>query len=221
MTGVQTCALPISKATKHFSHGMIKLPGAEKMSSRKGKIIEGEWLLDEARKKVEDLMRQNGKWSEAEIKSVSDKIAVGAVKYAFLKVSVGKDVIFDFDSATSFDGDTGPYLQYVYARCNSILKNSDSEFKSESIFELDASTTNLIRHISKLDSVLLDSAIAYSPSTLCTYLFDLGQLFNTFYQNVRVLDSENKEFLLGLVKATADTMEYGLKVLGIETVDYM
>lgn len=211
----------LAKATKHFSHGMIKLPGAEKMSSRKGKIIEGEWLLNETRDKVESLMQASGKYNEEDIKQISDKIAVGAIKYAFLKVSVGKDVSFDFDIATSFDGDTGPYLQYVYARCNSILKDQNIQSPVVAKGELNVSTKDLIRYLSKFNGVLLSSGIGYSPSTMCTYLFELGQLFNTFYQNVRVLDSEDKEFLLGVVKATADTMKYGLKVLGIETVEKM
>ncbi len=211
----------VARRLKHFPHGMVKLPGAEKMSSRKGKIIEGEWLLNETKKRVEETMRSSGKWSEDEISNVSDTIAIAAVKYSFIKVSVGKDVIFDFDKATSFDGDTGPYLQYVFARCNSLLKDGGSKGNLKEVKELDAHTKELLRVISKYKTILLSSALNYSPSTLCTYLFDLGQAFNTFYQNVRVLDSENKEFLLEIVNATAKCMKHGLNVLGIKVVDRM
>jgi arginyl-tRNA synthetase len=211
----------VASIYKHFSHGLVRLPGAEKMSSRKGKILEGEWLLDETKKRVEDMMRSNEKWSEEEIKQVSDLIAVASIKYSFLKVTVGKDVIFDFDKATSFDGDTGPYLLYVYARCNSILESCKGKISSESNAELDVYTKELLRAISRYDTILLSSALTYSPSTLCSYLFDLGQTFNTFYTNVRVLDSENKEFLLGVVDATAQTMKHGLDVLGIKVVERM
>jgi len=206
---------------KHFPHGMVKLPGAEKMSSRKGKILEGEWLLDETKKKVEETMRASGKWKEDEILDVSEIVAIGAIKYAFIKVSVGKDVIFDFDKATSFDGDTGPYLQYVYARCRSILKDVEVSNDCSDISELDVYTKELLRQISRYKDIVLSSALNYSPSTLCTYLFDLGQTFNSFYQNVRVLDSENREFLLRVVYCTALTVKEGLNVLGIKVVDKM
>jgi len=206
---------------KHFPHGMVKLPGAEKMSSRKGKILEGEWLLDETKKKVEETMRISGKWKEDEIQDVSEVVAIGAIKYAFIKVSVGKDVIFDFDKATSFDGDTGPYLQYVYARCRSILKDVEVSNDCSDIPELDVYTKELLRQISRYKDIVLSSALNYSPSTLCTYLFDLGQTFNSFYQNVRVLDSENREFLLRVVYCTALTVKEGLNVLGIKVVDKM
>ncbi len=200
---------------------MVKLPGAEKMSSRKGKIIEGEWLLDETQKRVEEMMRSNEKWSEEDILKVSDTIAVAAIKYSFIKVSVGKDVIFDFEKATSFDGDTGPYLQYVYARCNSILTEASSRENKISEVVLDPHTKELLRVIGKYRGILLSSAVNYSPSTLCSYLFDLGQTFNAFYQNVRVLDSENREFLLKVVEATAHTMKHGLNILGIKVVEKM
>lgn len=211
----------VASRLKHFSHGMVKLPGAEKMSSRKGKIIEGEWLLDETKKRVEETMRSSGKWSADEILEISDTIAIAAVKYSFIKVSVGKDVIFDFDKATSFDGDSGPYLLYVYARCNSLLKDGGSKEDLKEGKELDVYTKELLRVISRYKVILLSSALNYSPSTLCTYLFDLGQAFNTFYQNVRVLDSENMEFLLDVVSATAKSMKHGLNVLGIKVVDRM
>ena len=211
----------IASKSLHFSHGMVKLPGAEKMSSRKGKIIEGEWLLDETQKRVEEMMRSNEKWSEEDILKVSDTIAVAAIKYSFIKVSVGKDVIFDFEKATSFDGDTGPYLQYVYARCNSILTEASSRENKISEVVLDPHTKELLRVIGKYRGILLSSAVNYSPSTLCSYLFDLGQTFNAFYQNVRVLDSENREFLLKVVEATAHTMKHGLNILGIKVVEKM
>ncbi len=211
----------IASRTKHFAHGMVKLPGAEKMSSRKGKIIEGEWLLDETKKKVSEIMSSSGKWSEEEISNISDVIGVAAIKYAFLKVSVGKDVIFDFEKSISFDGDTGPYLQYVYARCKSLLDAGGAYGIAGDAMVGNAAVEDLLRTLSKYEGVLLVSANNYSPSTLCTYLFNLGQVFNKFYQEVRILDSEEKEYLLGLVQATAITMKSGLKVLGINTVDHM
>jgi len=214
----------IVNSTVHFGHGMVKLPGAEKMSSRKGKIIEGEWLLNEAKRKVEEIMRKSEKWSESEIADVSDKIAVAAIKYSFLKVSVGKDVIFDLDKATSFDGDSGPYLLYVYARCISILREYLKEIPSidfSSISDLDIYTKELLRAISKYKYILLSSATNYTPNILCSYLFDLGQTFSSFYQNVKVLGSSNEDFLVNVIVSTSKVMKEGLNALGIESVDKM
>ena len=214
----------IANSTVHFGHGMVKLPGAEKMSSRKGKIIEGEWLLNEAKRRVEGIMRKSKKWSESEIADVSDKIAVAAIKYSFLKVSVGKDVIFDLDKATSFDGDSGPYLLYVYARCASILREYSKEISNSnfsSISDLDSHTKELLRAISKYRYILLSSSMSYTPNILCSYLFNLGQTFSSFYQNVKVLGSDNEDFLINVIISTAEVMKEGLNALGIESVDKM
>jgi arginyl-tRNA synthetase len=210
-----------AERTKHFTHGLMLGPDGKKMGSRKGGVMEASWLLDETRSRVEKLMKESGKWSEEEISQISDKIAVGAVKYAFLKVTVGKDVTFDFDKSISFDGDTGPYLQYVYARCNSLIETGSDSNQEIAKKELDVYTKELLKVTGRYPVVLLASANNYSPSIMCNYLFDLGQSFNKFYQNVRVVDSKDKDFLLTVVKATAKTMKNGLNVLGIETVDHM
>jgi len=205
----------------HFDHGMVKLPNAEKMSSRKGKIIEGEWLLNQTQEVVKQEMIESGRWKGDDISQVSDSIGLSAIKYSFLKVSVGKDVIFDLAKSTSFDGDTGPYLLYVYARCMSILSDASEINDVNKDIEVDVYSKELLRLISKYKAILLSSALNYSPSTLCSYLFDLGKIFNTFYQNVKVLDNENSAFLLNLVSATSKVMEHGLNVLGIKLVERM
>lgn len=215
----------IAKKTEHVSHGTVKLPGNKKMSSRKGGIISAEWLLDETKKKVVGVMKTN-KYPSSDLEEVAEKIAVGAVKYAFLKVGVGEDIVFDFDKAISFDGDTGPYIQYVYSRCNSLIEEyGDKDVKS---LCLDAClsigyTRGLSRATSKYREVLLDSAKMYSPSTLCQYLFDLSKTFNSFYQNVRLSDTSEDEIgvLLLIVRAVMNIIEDGLNRLGIQVVGRM
>ena len=211
----------IANKSLHFSHGMVRLPGDEKMSSRKGKIIEGEWLLNKTREKVKERMRSNGILPEQEVEKLSDLIAVAAVRYSFIKVSVGKDVVFDFEKATSFDGDTGPYLLYVYARCKSILDERKGPGDLDAKSNLNPYTKELARVISKYREILLTSGTNYSPTTLCSYLFELGRTFNSFYQNVKVLGSANQDFLLSVVNATALTMKHGLNSLGMEVVERM
>ena len=216
----------IAKSVKHFAHGVVKLPNAQKMSSRKGGIISAEWLLDETKKKVLKKMKESSTVSVGDAEKVSEKIAIGAIKYAFLKVTVGSDIAFDFDKAISFDGDTGPYIQYVYSRCSSLVREFGSEGAGEVCFGRCLSNPyveNLTRQISKGGGILLDSALTYSPSTLCQYLFELSQSFNSFYQNVRLSDMEDEErgILLVIVRGVMNMVEYGLNVLGIKVVEKM
>lgn len=216
----------LSEKTTHVPHGKVGIPGSKKMSSRKGGILGGDTLIEEVRNKVMAVMEDNDHIEEDNIEQVSQKIAIGAIKYAFLKVGVGRDIVFDIEKSISFDGDTGPYLMYVYSRCRSILQEADSEAVlnvcvdscMENPFIRDLSLT-----LSRYQSSLLDSAINYSPSTLTQYLFGLGQAFNSFYQSVRVIDApdDEKDILLTLVKATMVVMKDGLDRLGIEVVERM
>ncbi len=216
----------LSEKTVHIPHGMVRLPGKAKMSSRKGEIIRGDDLLDSVKEKVMNIMEHSDQVDEDNILLVSEKIAVGAIKYAFLKVSVGKDITFDIEKSISFEGDTGPYLMYVYSRCNSILKEADFENPRGVCIEScmdNPLVKGLSVQISRYEKQLLDSSINYSPSTLAQYLFSLGQTFNSFYQGVRVLDApdEEREILLSLVKATMVVIQDGLDKLGIEVVEKM
>ena len=216
----------LSEKITHVPHGMVRLPGKAKMSSRKGEIIRGDDLLDSVKEKVINIMEHSDQVDEDDILLVSEKIAIGAIKYAFLKVSVGKDITFDIEKSISFEGDTGPYLMYVYSRCYSILKEADFENPSGVCIEScmdNPLVKGLSVQISRYERQLLDSSINYSPSTLTQYLFSLGQTFNSFYQGVRVLDApdEEREILLSLVKATMIVMQDGLDKLGIEVVEKM
>lgn len=216
----------IAKKTKHFAHGVVKLPNSQKMSSRRGGIISAEWLLDETKKKVIEKMRENGEISKERVDGIAEKIAIAAIKYAFLKVSIGSDIAFDFEKAISFDGDTGPYIQYVYSRCNSLLEEFKDDKESKICFGeclVNPYVKRLMRVLGKYREVLLDSACTYSPSTLCQYLFDLSQTFNSFYQNVRLSDMEEEErgILLAIVRGVMNTIEHGLNILGIHVVERM
>jgi arginyl-tRNA synthetase len=216
----------LSEKTTHVPHGMIRLPNLGKMSSRKGEILSGETLLELVKQRVIVIMKDSDQMEEEEIDTISEKIAVGAIKYAFLKITVGRDIVFDIEKSISFDGDTGPYLMYVYSRCNSILKEANFEATSTvciSTCTENPVTRSLFSWVSRYKGVLLDSAVDYSPSTLTQYLFNLGQSFNSFYQNVRVIDAsdEERDTLLVLVKATMIVMKDGLSKLGIRVVERM
>lgn len=216
----------IAKGIRHISHGLIKTPSGEKMSSRRGGFISAEWLINETEKKIRGLMSVGNRFNEDLIPEISKKIAMGAIKYAFLRVGVGSDIIFDFEKSITFDGDTGPYLMYVYSRCNSLLKNEGSydfnNIREGGVID-NPYVKDLAKYISIYKTVVLDSSANYSPSQLCQYLFDLGQKFNSFYQNIRIVDAskEDKEILLPLVKSVMIVMKNGLEHLGIEVVNEM
>ncbi len=224
-----------AKGLVHVPHGWIKNSAGKKMASRKGGYTSGEDLLNEVIVRVEGISKGSSKQSGV---SAGDyrKIAVGAVKYAFLRAEVGNDILFDFEKSISFDGDTGPYIMYVYSRCNSILEkighvgsveNTENSSENEETYSLgvlgNPSVKELVIKLSESSTVLLDSARRYSPSSLCQYLFSLCQQFNTFYQSVKVLEASESEkvFLAILLKAVMNVIKTSLYYLGIETVEKM
>ena len=217
----------IASMIVHISHGVVALPGMKKMSSRKGEVVSAEQLLEITQEAVKSSMKKNERgFTEEEMDTISKKISVSAIKYAFLRVGVGKNIAFDINKDIKFEGGTGPYLMYVYTRARSIIDSADiaiSELTPISGPLSNPHVKRLVRHISRVDGIVLSSSINYSPSTLCTYLFELGQIFNQFYQEVNVLNSneEDRKLLLAVVEATAKCMETGLYLLGIDTVSRM
>ena len=214
----------LAEKTTHIPHGLIKSLEGKKLSSRKG-VAGAETLIDTTAELAMETMKENGRVTEG-IEEKSQKIAIAAIKYAFLKVGVGGDIVFDQTKALSFDGDTGPYLLYVYARCKSLLKNNEEIENggdiNESILE-NTAVKNLTEILGKPRQILLASGLNYAPSTLSQYIFDLAQSFNNFYQQVSVLEAPEKDraSLLAIVQATMLTMRNGLELLGIGVVDEM
>ena len=181
----------------HISHGVIALPGMKKMSSRKGGIVSAVDLLETTQEAVKGLMRKSEKMMEEdELEEISLKIAVSAIKYAFLRVSVGKNIAFDISKDIQVEGDTGPYLMYVYTRAKSILDSAEDVSMNTACITGCLSNPHiksLVRQVSRVDNIVLSSSMNYSPSTLCTYLFELGQVFNKFYQEVNVLNAQEED----------------------------
>lgn len=214
----------IAEKTMHIPHGLIKSVDGKKLSSRKG-VAGAETLIDTTAELAMETMKENGRVTEG-IEEKSQRIAIAAIKYAFLKVGVGGDIVFDQTKALSFDGDTGPYLLYVYARCKSLLKNNTEIENGRDIDEnilQNAAVKSLTEMLGKSKQILLASGLNYAPSTLSQYIFDLAQSFNNFYQQISVLEAPEKDraSLLAIVQATMLTMRNGLELLGIGVVDEM
>jgi len=198
----------LAKRTLHFTHGNVKLAGGVKMSSRKGNFLRAVDVLDIA---ADENEAAQGNRDEAPV--------LGAIKYAFLKNRIGPDIIFDPKESVSIHGNSGPYLQYAHARAVSIVqKLADSEgmFNSPPN-QFDAYERSLIVKMTEYPDVLLAATVALTPHTVCTYLYELAQTFNRFYENAHVIGDERESVRWRLVSAYAGILKSGLTILGIPT----
>jgi len=208
----------LRKKTTHIGHGMVKLPSG-KMSSRTGKIVIGEWLLDEAKQQALEIMK------ESEVKDkegVAEMVGKAAVKYALLRSGIGQDVVFDFKSSVSFEGNSGPYLQYTYARTKSVLAKIKSEVRLPKVKEMSKEEEVLVRTLYKYDEVVEEAAKELAPNQIASFLYDMAQKYNGFYNKHRILKAEkNKELRLWLTVAVGEIIKRGLDLLGIEAPERM
>jgi arginyl-tRNA synthetase len=215
----------IASKTKHIGHGMLRFASG-KMSSRKGNVITGESLI----KTMEDLVRE--KISDREIdpekkeKIVTD-IAVGAIKYSILRQTAGSDIIYDFNKSISFEGDSGPYLQYSSVRANSILRKATEEGVEalEKIEQINTSRelNNFEKLLFRLDEVVERSLQSMEPHHIVNYLIELSSAFNSYYANNQIIDKNNPEsaYRITLVKAFRNVMVSGLSLLAINVPEKM
>lgn len=191
----------------NVSTGLVKL-STGKMSSRTGDVITIDWLFNEFSKAIE------GRGGEA-----TDEIVAGALRYQFLKVKVGGDVVFDVNEAVALTGNTGSYLQYAHARARSILAKGSGVIAMPTNIEPEDEL--LVRKLSEYAETINRAAVLLEPHHICTYLFDLAQEFNRYYEQNKVIGSDKEAHRLGLVAVYADILAAGLAVLGITAPDKM
>lgn len=207
----------LAKKTTHFSFGFVRLKDT-KMSSRLGNIITGEWLLDEAKAKIKE------QFSEMDSKT-AEQVAVGAVKYSMLKFATASDISFSFEESINLEGNSGPYLQYTYARTQSVLAKVKLKVESGKLrvnSQLEPEEVTLLRAMQHFPEVVSGAAESFAPNLLCNYLFELAQSFNLFYQKHSIIEGgDKKEFRLALTSAVGQTLKKGLYLLGIEAPERM
>ncbi|MEK7594198.1 MAG: arginine--tRNA ligase [Patescibacteria group bacterium] len=207
---VEQFAPELATATKHLTHGLVKMEGGEKMSSRKGNTLGALDVINSAAEAV----KQIGDQTEQE------DITLGAVKYAFLKQRTGGDIIYDPKESVSLEGNSGPYLQYSHARARSILRKGEAGELNEDA-SLEAGERSLVRKITEYTEVVDQAVDDLMPHHVCAYLYELAQVFNRFYEGNRVIDDPRQSLRLALVKTYADTLQNGLKLLGIAAPEQM
>ncbi len=212
----------LAERTVHIGHGMLRLKNG-KMSSRTGQVVTGESLMAEVSDEILKKMEESGRGKEIkDLESVIMKVAIGAIKYSMLKQSPGKDISFDFETSLSFEGDSGPYLQYAYARSMSVLeKAGNKEIELKNITTLTSEEKNLLRWIYRFPEMVEVAGNNLSPNLICSYLIELSSRFNLFYANCKIVGTDSEMFRLSLTKAMAQVLSNGLWLLGIETVEKM
>lgn len=224
--------------TRHVSHGMMRFAEG-KMSSRKGNIITGESMMNDVESLVQEKIKDRDLDAE-EKKQIAEMVAIAAIKYSILKQSPGRDIIFDFEKSLSFEGDSGPYLQYAYARAHSILEKAKKEGisvpsntwlskifakKIEPVTSVTATTLATATETSEIERMLyrfpeiVDRASReYAPQHIVTFLTQIASAFNNFYANNKIIDKEdvNSPYKVALTSAFAAVMQNGLRLLGIK-----
>jgi arginyl-tRNA synthetase len=201
----------LTKATTHLTHGMVRLAGGEKMSSRLGNTLRAVDVLNAA---SEANKIQNGQENEQTV--------IGAVKYAFIKNRMGGDIIYDPTESVALEGNSGPYLQYAHARACSILRKAGVETsEAREDTELEAGERTLVRKITEYSEVVNKAVAELMPHHIATYLYELAQTFNRFYENNHVIGDNRQDLRLQLVQNYAGTLKRGLELLGIAASDKM
>jgi len=200
----------------HLGYGMVSLPEG-KMSSRKGTVILADDLMDMVQEMVrKEIEKRMSKLKEKEKFEISEKISMGAIKFAMLRVDAFKDIIFNPKDVISFKGKTGPYLQYSHVRAEKILKKA-GKFRDKFTSQLVPEEVDLIKKMMGFSEVVERAATEYKPHLVANYGFELAELFNIFYQKHPVLQAkEERDFRLTLVKAFKITLKNCLNLLGIE-----
>lgn len=208
LKAIEQFAPELAKATTHTTHGLVKLVGGVKMSSRKGNFLRAVDVLEAAEA------------ANHEATGREDPQAVlGAIKYTFLKNRIGADIAYDPKESVNLLGNSGPYLQYAHARARSILAKADQ--KPAAINGLEAGERSLTRKISEYPEVVHKAVQELMPHHICTYLYELAQEFNRFYEHNRVVDDPRQDIRLQLVQLYADVLKDGLELLGIAAPERM
>ena len=218
------------KGLYHFSYGMVELPSG-KMKSREGKVVDADDLVEDMVKVARDVANELGKLdllSESEAKETHRMIALGALKYFILKVDPKKNMLFNPEESIDFNGNTGPFIQYTYARIQSVLRKATEKNilinKNISIETLSAKEKDLLKRVSLFPSIVNEAANNYSPAVVANYCFELVKEYNQFYHNHYILgetDEEIRNLRLILSSTVASVIKSGMNMLGIEMPDRM
>ena len=210
----------------HLSYGMVDLPSG-KMKSREGTVVDADELMEEmhqeAVKKTTELGKLEG-YTEIEKQQVNELIGVGALKYFILKVDPKKRILFDPNESIEFNGNTGPFIQYTYARTCSVLRKASHEPIEIKHKNLNEAELKLIILLSTYEDIIEKSAKDLNPALIANYIYEVSKEYNSFYQNNRILDAdieEEQQIRLAITQWTGNVIKDGLQLLGIGAPERM
>lgn len=218
-----------AKNLYHLSYGMVDLPSG-KMKSREGTVVDADDLIDEMTKTAGEISEELGKldgYSEQEKQELYKIIGLGALKYFILKVDPKKRILFDPKESIDFQGNTGPFIQYTYARIQSIIRKANFDYAvalNPNDRVLDPKEKELIKQLQLFPELIQNAAAQHSPALVANYTYELVKAFNSFYQNVSILGADNtsdKIFRVQLSNQVALTIKNAFAVLGIEVPERM
>lgn len=218
----------LAAKTTHIGHGMVRLPEG-KMSSRKGNVLTGESLIDLAKDKILEILAGTKPDVDTDKREeIAEAVSIAAIKYTLLKNNIGADVTFNINESISFEGNSGPYLLYTYARGKSVLRKAENHSGNVIPTVVEASLspteTSLLRHLAQFHEVVTRAGTELAPHLLCNYLYELASLYNSFYNSHRILNAEDdqiRDFRLYLTQATTTILDKGIQLLGFKTIEEM
>jgi len=212
----------------HLSYGMVELPHG-KMKSREGTVVDADDLMQEMYNTAKATTAERGKiedFTEKEADELYKTVSLGALKYFILKVDPKKQMMFNPEESIDFNGNTGPFIQYTYARIQSILRKVSSEEKSGTFenIKLETKEKVLLKHLANYPAIIQQAAKTYSPSQIANYIFELVKEYNKFYQEFSILKEEDKlkkAFRIQMSEQVAKVVESGMGILGIRVPQRM
>ena len=213
-------------ALHHLSYGMVDLPNG-KMKSREGTVVDADELMEDVYATAKEISEELGKLdglSDEEKAELYETIAMGALKYYILKVDPKKRILFDPKESVDFNGNTGPFIQYTFARIQSLLRKETPNTFDFAAIELNDTEKEIIRTLYDFEDTIAKSATEMSPALIANYVYEIVKLFNSFYQNNPILKNEDenvKNFRLYLSQWVANTIQSSLRLLGIGVPERM
>lgn len=210
----------------HLSYGMVDLPQG-KMKSREGTVVDADDLIQEMIDTAREISKELGKlegYSDTEKEDLYRIIGLGALKYFILKVDPKKRILFDPKESIDFNGNTGPFIQYTYARIQSLLRKADFDFTQKTSIKLHEKEISVIKHLAYFPETVILAATLHSPAIIANYTYDLVKEYNSFYQSVSILaakEQEEKIFRIQLSQKVGEVIQAAFGLLGIEMPERM
>jgi arginyl-tRNA synthetase len=209
----------LSEKTKHIAHGIMRLSGG-KLSSRTGNVITALSLIDDAKEEILPRIDASRGFTEEERQEIAEKASIGALKFTILRQEIGKDIVFDYATSLSFDGDSGPYLQYTLARLRSLLAKAKeaNEGRGDGMNE---APEELERLIARYPAIILRAQEEFAPHHITQYLVGLARAFNAYYGRKQIVGVPESGYRVRLAEAIARTLAHGLDLLAIPRMERM